>query len=121
MNRIGKALGLTLLSLCLLLAGYAGVSALMSFARQGSSFSLPLRPLAHSQTDAPNQSGVELNTATREELMTLPGIGEHLAEQILLQREIHPFYYLEDLQAVSGIGSGKIDALRGLAYVKTPE
>lgn len=63
---------------------------------------------------------VNLNTATKEELMSLPGIGSHLAEQIIRQREAQPFFFLEDLRQVSGIGEKRLDALRGLAYVELP-
>jgi DNA uptake protein ComE-like DNA-binding protein len=120
-NRIRKTMGLVLLSCCLLLGCFAGIRALVDTARQGSSFSPQLWPVEQSAARVPDQSGLELNSSTREELITLPGIGEYLAEQIILQREVHPFYDLEDLLAVKGIGKGKIDALRGLAYVQRPD
>ena len=64
---------------------------------------------------------LNLNTATREELMTLPGIGAHLAEQIIAQRELQPFHFIQDLKAVKGIGDRRIEALADLAYVPLPE
>lgn len=84
---------------------------------------LPLQPVsAPAATVQPSVEGkLNLNTATREELVALPGIGPHLAEQIILQRTLQPFFFIEDLQAVPGIGSGRIDALRDLAYVPWPE
>ncbi len=47
---------------------------------------------------------VNLNTATKEELMTLKGIGEARAEDILrYRREQGPFSSIEDIKKVSGI------------------
>lgn len=68
-----------------------------------------------------NQTGVNLNnTATKEELMSLPGIGEYLAEQIIMKREEQPFFFIEDLGAVKGFGEKRIAALKPLAYVPLP-
>lgn len=49
---------------------------------------------------------VNLNTATREELMTLPGIGGAKADAILEYREEHgSFTSIEEIQNISGIKS----------------
>ena len=48
---------------------------------------------------------VNLNTATLEELMTLDGIGQKVAERILDFREKNgPFQKPEDIMKVRGIG-----------------
>ncbi len=57
-------------------------------------------------SSAPQVSGlVNINTASAEELDSLPGIGPVLAERILAYREqIGTFTSLEQLKEVSGIG-----------------
>ena len=56
---------------------------------------------------------VDLNTATLEELCTLPGIGEVLAERIVAYREAHgPFPSVDALDHVDGIGEGTLAPIR---------
>ena len=62
---------------------------------------------------------VELNTATLEQLCTLPGIGETRARAILAYREEHGgFSATEELMQVSGIKEGTFNRLRELVYIK---
>ena len=57
-------------------------------------------------TDSVKTSGkVSINTATKEELMTLTGIGDSKAEDIIKYREENGlFKTIEDIKNVSGIG-----------------
>lgn len=56
---------------------------------------------------------LDLNTASYEELLTLPGIGPALAREILNFRESSgPFYFPEDLMDVRGIGDRTFQALK---------
>ncbi len=51
-----------------------------------------------------NNGKININSATKEELMTLPGIGETRAESIIAYREENgPFQAIEDVMLVSGI------------------
>ena len=53
---------------------------------------------------SPENGRININTASREQLMTLPGIGEARAEAILAyRREAGPFLAIEDIMKVSGI------------------
>ena len=56
---------------------------------------------------------VNINTATLEQLETLPGIGPVLAQSIIDYREEHgPFARIEDLRNVSGIGEKRFEDLK---------
>ena len=60
---------------------------------------------------------ININTAGREELMTLPGIGQSTADAIIAYREDTPFTSTEDLMNVSGIGESKYDRIKDLVCV----
>ena len=51
-----------------------------------------------------NSSLVNINTASKEELMTVTGIGESKAIAIIEYRKINRFNSIEDIKNVSGIG-----------------
>ncbi len=54
---------------------------------------------------------VNPNTATRDQLDLLPGVGEALANRIVEAREEAPFQNLQDLQRVPGIGAKMTEAI----------
>ena len=55
---------------------------------------------------------VNLNTATEEELMSLPGIGPSKAKAIADYREAHPFETVEEVKNVRGIGDHTFETLK---------
>lgn len=60
-----------------------------------------------------NNTKVNINTANKEKLETLPGIGETTAQKIIDYREQNgKFTKIEDLQNVSGIGEAKFNSLK---------
>lgn len=64
-------------------------------------------------------SRLDLNTATREQLLKLPQVGEALADRILAYRaQYGKFVTVEQLTDVEGIGEGLLQQLRGLVYVE---
>jgi competence protein ComEA len=60
---------------------------------------------------APGQT-LDVNTATADELVQLPGVGPSLAQRIVDYRQQYgPFQTIDDLQNVPGIGPSKFDRL----------
>jgi len=82
---------------------------------------VPPAPAASSGPGPPSAlppGPVDLNTATVEQLDTLPGVGPATAAAIVLHREQNgPFVIIDDLEAVPGIGPAKLEAVRQLVSV----
>lgn len=56
---------------------------------------------------------VNINTATKEELMTLPGVGESTATKIIDYRKSNgKFQKIEDIKNVPGIGDSKFQNMK---------
>ena len=62
---------------------------------------------------APASAGVNINTASKDELIALPGIGPAKAQAIVDYRNANGrFKSLEDLKKVNGIGDATFDKLK---------
>jgi len=69
----------------------------------------------------PGKTLLNVNTASMQELMTLPGIGEVKAKAIVACREGQgPFQTIDELMNVDGIGPSTYEGLRDLITVGVP-
>jgi competence protein ComEA len=69
--------------------------------------------LAMAQPLLAAESGLNLNTATQEELVLLPGLGPSKAKAIIDYRNAHPFKSIEEVRNVRGIGDHLYESLKG--------
>ena len=87
----------------------------------------PVLPLAVEPSQRPgakpkkgtNLAGpIEVNTASREQLMEIPGIGPKLSQNIIEQRKQKPFQTIADLRRVPGIGPKTLEKIRPFIAVQ---
>jgi competence ComEA-like helix-hairpin-helix protein len=84
------------------------IAATCSIVKGQSKKPLPSRPM-------------DLNTATLEQLERLPGVGPVTAQRILdFRKSSGPFLKVEDLLAVKGISSKRLEKIRPYITVKPP-
>lgn len=87
-------------------------------ASQGGTQPQPARTLTASGSAQKGSTPVNINTATAEELQSLPRIGPAMAQRIIAWREAHGgFRSVDELDAVPGIGPSMLENLRPLVTV----
>ena len=64
-----------------------------------------------------NSDKININQASKEELMTLQNIGEKRAEAIIEYRNVNKFENIEDIKNVTGIGDKFFEAMKDLITV----
>lgn len=70
------------------------------------------------EIDDENGELININKASKEELKTLNGIGETLANNIVEYRKNNKFETVEDILNVNGIGNSKYEAIKEYICVK---
>ena len=98
--------------------GNAANGAAQNGASQGGTHPQPARTLTPAGSAQKGSTPVNINTATAEELQTLPRIGPAMAQRIIAWREAHGgFRSVDELDAVPGIGPSMLENLRPLVTV----
>lgn len=74
-------------------------------------------PIITSDSKETSKDKININKASKEELMTLPNIGDKRADSILEYRESNKFETIEDIKNVNGIGEKFYQSLKDLITV----
>lgn len=72
---------------------------------------------ADSRGSSNNYGLININTASVNELMSLPGIGQAYAQRIIDYRSSSPFSAIEEIKNVSGIGEKTFEKLKDLITI----
>lgn len=84
--------------------------------KKGEDVNIEISSISNSTTS--DNSKININTCTKDELMSLPGVGEVTASKIIDYRSANKFKSIEDIMNVSGIGTKKYEDLKDLIIVK---
>lgn len=68
--------------------------------------------ITNSDSIVNNTGKINLNIATKEELLTIPNIGESKADLIIEYRNNTPFTSIEDIMNIKGIGNGIFEKIK---------
>lgn len=62
-------------------------------------------------------SKININTASKDMLTSIPGVGSKMADKIIKYRQEHPFNTIEDLLNITSIGKKKFEEIK--LYITT--
>ena len=109
-------LGICTVSLCIVFGIFLGRNIPNSYIQPSQYLAIETEPSVAAemtQTNNAEEGLLDLNTASKIQIMELPGIGEVLAQRILDYREAQgAFSTIEDLMNVEGIGEKKIEQIK---------
>lgn len=77
---------------------------------------IPKQRSESSKLKAPPDERIDINSASKALLITIPGIGKVTADRIIERRNQKPFRSLQDLLEVKNIGNKKLESIT--AYIK---
>ena len=96
------------LSLCMVLGIFIGRNLHSDYVQLSHNSNAVTEPLPESTADY----RLNINTASKAQLMDLPGIGETIADRIIAYRTANgPFQNIEDLMNVEGIGQKRMQQI----------
>lgn len=102
----------------ILILALIGVAAILVITLTGAAGTATAAPHTRDEIAAMDIRTIDINTATGEQLATLPGIDEVLSRRIIEYREEHGnFADTEDIMNVYGIAEKKYEAIR--LYITT--
>jgi competence protein ComEA len=102
----------------ILMAAIFGIAVSAVVASAQNKATTPKAPTVTATATAP----VNLNTATVEQLATIPGVGPRMAERIIDYRQKNGgFKKVEDLMNVSGVGEKSFLKMKPLITVTAPK
>lgn len=96
-------------------------TALCALALQGAPAFAQPQDDDSTEAATPQSDRVDLNTATEEQLISLPGIGPAKAQAIMEYRSRRPFRRVEQIMRVRGVGRGIYRQIRDHVVVSEPQ